>query len=87
MRDKNRETLISVNFHRTWLNNIKKNVKECVFISHVNYKGSYGVKVVMKNTSGGKDTITIPINVEPNKLTSADYRSILTMLKEKTYEQ
>lgn len=81
------KTLISANFHKFWLNQIRKAVADCTFLAHVQYKGTFGIKAVMKNTSGGKDTITIPLNVDPSLLTSADYKSVMNLLKNKQYEQ
>lgn len=81
------QAVISASFHKLWLNQIRKSVTDCMFLSHVQYKNGYGIKAVMKNDNGGKDTITIPLNVNPSLLTSADYKSIMNLLKTKQYEQ
>lgn len=85
---RNLKAALAVNFHKTWLTNIKKSLgSACTYISHVESKGKYFIKVIMTNSSGGKDTIMYEIKTKPQDLTSNDYKALLTLLKEKGYEQ
>lgn len=83
-----KNTNAAVSFHKTWLGRIRKELgSKCSYISHVSKKGEYYLKVVIKNTSGGNDTITYKLQGAPDTLTSNDYQALLTMLKKGEYEQ
>ena len=75
-------------FHKMWLGVIKKQLgSACTYISHLQESGKYFLKIVLKNKNGGKDTLTYELQGTPDTITSNDYQALLTMLKNKEYEQ
>lgn len=84
----NQKALVAASFHKTWLTRIRKALgSRCTYISHYKTKNEYFIKVKMKNSIGGIDTISYKLQGQPDTLTSKDYQSLLTMLNKGEYEQ
>ena len=71
---------MNVNLQKYWFKYIKEKVKTVSYIS-ILYEGTESfIKVIIKNHSGGKDTVLFKLTTEPQYLTSNTYEHVLEQL-------
>lgn len=77
---------IEAGFHGGNINQIKKSLgKRCSFLAHEREGGKYFVKAIMKNETGGKDTVRFALGGTPSEMTEDDYRELYNQLKTMDY--
>lgn len=84
--DPSMKFFVEANFHRSNLLTIKKNLKgRCTFIAHEEEKGKYFIKAIMKNETGGKDTVRFSLGGTPEEMSEKDYEELYTQLSTMNY--
>ena len=64
---------------------IKKDIKDVTFIGFVTKGKEEFVKVMVKNETGGKDTVVFKILTNSREMRGNEWQHILTTIKNKTY--
>lgn len=72
-------------FHKSQLEKLKKECKGVTYVSHLQEKDNYFIKVRIKNPEGGTDEVTFPLKTHPSQLTSKEYNFIKDVINSRDY--
>lgn len=82
--------------HKSYLQKIKKQCPQVIFVSHVKDKikasdgewiEAYFVEVHLNNSLGGKDKIKFPLYTTPDQMGEKEYNFIIQNINNKEYER
>lgn len=77
---------IEANFHRSNLLQIKQALGgKCTFLAHESESGKSFIKAIMKNETGGKDTVRFALGSTAAKMNESDYHELYNQLKNGDY--